>query len=191
MTVVSFFCLFISLVLSTPYCFGAEPNHENGLENCTDNLNYPITFENWNEFIHQNLNSCILVLSTPCCFGSKPNNENDGEKQENCTDDLNSIAFANWDTFTEFIHQNLNSCISENITRSPKTPTTVNLSIELDRILNVDQSRNVIEISLLSNTVNIYRYKTIEGNGKTGVIPTTSKSFSLYRELPFFGELPI
>ena len=75
MTVVSFFCLFISLVLSTPYCFGAEPNHENSLENCTDALNYPITFENWDEFIHQNLNSCILVLSTPCCFGSKPNHE--------------------------------------------------------------------------------------------------------------------
>ena len=32
------------------------------------------------------------------------------------------------------------------------------------------------------NTVNIYRYKTIEANGNTGVILTTSKSFSLYRE---------
>ena len=42
-----------------------------------------------------------------------------------------------------------------------------------------------------SYTVNIYRYKTIEANGNTGVIPTTSKSFSLYRELPFFGKLPI
>ena len=99
MTVVSFFCLFISLVLSTPYCLGAEPNHENGWENCTDDLNYPITFENWNEFIHQNLNSCII----------------------------------------------------EHITKTPKTQMIVNLSIELDRILNIDQSRNVIEISLLSN----------------------------------------
>ena len=32
-------------------------------------------------------------------------------------------------------------------------------------------------------TVNIYRYKTIEVNGNTGVIPTTSNSFSLYWEL--------
>ena len=32
-------------------------------------------------------------------------------------------------------------------------------------------------------TVNIYRYKTIETNGNTGVIPTTSKSFNLFREL--------
>jgi hypothetical protein len=78
---------------------GAEPNHENGLENCTDDLNYPITFENWNEFIHQNLSSCII----------------------------------------------------EQITKTPKTQMIVNLSIELDRILNIDQSRNVIEISLLSN----------------------------------------
>ena len=31
-----------------------------------------------------------------------------------------------------------------------------------------------------SYTVNIYRYKTIEANGNTSVIPTTSKSFSLY-----------
>ena len=31
-------------------------------------------------------------------------------------------------------------------------------------------------------TVNIYRNKTIEANGNTGVISTTSKSFSLYRE---------
>ena len=151
MTVVSFFCLFISLVLSTPYCLGAEPNHENGLENCTDDLNYPITFENWDEFIHQNLNSCILVLSTPCCFGSKPNNENGGEKQENCAGHLNyPITFGDeidWDK----IHQNLHSCIIENITKTPQTPIKVNLSIELDRILNVDQSRNVSEIFLLSN----------------------------------------
>ena len=35
----------------------------------------------------------------------------------------------------------------------------------------------------LLHTVNIYSYKTIEANGNTGVIPTTSKSFSLYREL--------
>ena len=151
MTVVSFFCLFISLVLSTPYCFGSKPNHENGWENCTDDLNYPITFENWDEFIHQNLNSCILVLSTPCCFGSKPNHENGGEKQEKCTGDLNyPITFDDEFDWDEFIHQNLNSCISENIKKTPKTPITVNLSIELDRILNVDQSRNVIEISLLS-----------------------------------------
>ena len=180
MTVVSFFCLFISLVLSTPYCFGAEPNHENGWENCTGDLNYPITFENWDEFIHQNLNSCILVLSTPC------QGENGGEKQKKCTGDLDyPITFGDefdWDK----IHQNLHSCIIENITKTPQTPIIVNLSIELDRILDIDQSRNVIEISLLSNTVNIYRYNTIEGNGNTGVIPTTSKSFSLYRELPFF-----
>ena len=32
-------------------------------------------------------------------------------------------------------------------------------------------------------TVNIYRYKTIEANGNTGIIPTTSKSFSLFHEL--------
>ena len=32
------------------------------------------------------------------------------------------------------------------------------------------------------HTVNIYRYKPIEANGNTGVIPTTSKSFSLYWE---------
>jgi hypothetical protein len=31
-------------------------------------------------------------------------------------------------------------------------------------------------------TVNIYRYKTKEANGNTGVIPTTSKFFSLYQE---------
>ena len=31
-----------------------------------------------------------------------------------------------------------------------------------------------------AHTVNIYRYKTIEANGNIGVIPTTSKSFSLY-----------
>ena len=31
--------------------------------------------------------------------------------------------------------------------------------------------------------VNIYRYKTMEANGNTGVIPTASKSFSLYGEL--------
>ena len=42
---------------------------------------------------------------------------------------------------------------------------------------------------LLSYTVNIYRYKTIEANANTGEIPTTSKSFSLYRELlhPILG----
>ena len=43
-------------------------------------------------------------------------------------------------------------------------------------------------------------YKTIQANGNTGVIPTTSKSFSLYileiplasiGKLPFFGKLPI
>ena len=41
-------------------------------------------------------------------------------------------------------------------------------------------------------TVNIYRYKTIEGNGTTSVIPTTSKSFSLYLEIPnvSLGNLP-
>jgi hypothetical protein len=103
MTVVSYFCLFISLVLITPYCFGSIPNCENGLkkqENCTGDLNYPITFENWDEFIHQNP---------------------------------------------------VKSCISENITKTPKTPIIVNLSLELDRILNVDQIRNVIESSLLSN----------------------------------------
>ena len=149
MTVVSFFCLFISLVLSTSYCFGAGPNHENGWENCTDDLNYPMTFENWNEFIHQNLNSCILVLSTPCCFGSKPNNENVGEKQKNCTGDMDyTITFdeeLDWDPW------DWDSCISENIKKTPKTQVKVNLSIELDRILNVDQSRNVSEIFLLSN----------------------------------------
>ena len=145
MTVVSFFCLFISLVLSTTYCFGAEPNHENGLKNCTDDLNYPITFENWNEFIHQNLNSCILVLSTPCCFGSKPNHE----KQKNCTGDLNDpITFG--DEF-DWNPWDWDSCISENIKKTPKTQVKVNLSIELDRILNVDQSRNVSEIFLMSN----------------------------------------
>ena len=31
-------------------------------------------------------------------------------------------------------------------------------------------------------TVNIYKYKIIEANGNTGVILTTSKSFSLYWE---------
>jgi hypothetical protein len=149
MTVFSFFCLFISLVLSTPYCLGAEPNHENGWENCTDDLNHPITFENWDEFIHQNHNSCILVLSTPCCFGSKPNN---GEKQKNCTGDYNNpITFGDEFDWDKFIHQNLNSCIIEHITKTPKTQMIVNLSIELDRILNIDQSRNVSEISLLSN----------------------------------------
>ena len=147
MTVVSFFCLFISLVLSTSYCFGTGPNHENGWENCTDDLNYQMTFENWNEFIHQNLNSCILVLSTPCCFGSKPNHE----KQKNCTGDLNDpITFGDEFDWDKFIHQNLSSCIIENITKTPNTSITVNLSIELDRILDIDQSRNVIEISLLS-----------------------------------------
>ena len=43
-----------------------------------------------------------------------------------------------------------------------------------------------LENKVLNNTVNIYRYKTIEAieaNGNTGVIPTTSKSFSLYQEL--------
>ena len=35
---------------------------------------------------------------------------------------------------------------------------------------------------LLINTVNIYKYTTIEGNGNTIVIPTTSKSFRLYGE---------
>ena len=48
-------------------------------------------------------------------------------------------------------------------------------------------------------TVNIYRYKTIQANGNTSVIPTTSKSFSLYRKyllasmgiLPKNGNLPI
>ena len=62
MTVVSFFCLFISLVLSTPCCFGAEPNHENGWEmqeNCTGDLNCPIY-----------------------CFGSKPNPENGGNSED-------------------------------------------------------------------------------------------------------------
>ena len=34
----------------------------------------------------------------------------------------------------------------------------------------------------LHYTVNIYRYKTIETNGNTSVIPITSKSFSLYRK---------
>ena len=146
MTVVSFFCLFISLVLSTPYCLGAEPNHENGWENCTDDLNYPIRFENWDEFIHQNHNSCILVLSTPCC--SKTNQE----KQKNCTGDLNDpITFGDEFDWDKFIHQNLNSCIIESITKTPKTQMIVNLSIELDRILNIDQSRNVSEISLLSS----------------------------------------
>ena len=49
------------------------------------------------------------------------------------------------------------------------------------------------------HTVNVYRYKTIETNANTGDIPTTSKSFSLYRELlkPLWviyqknGNLPI
>ena len=90
MTVVSFFCLFISLVLITPYCFGLMPNHE---------------------------------------------------KHENCTD---AIEFETWD---EFMVNKQNNCIGENITKTQ----IVNLSIELDRILNIDQSRNVIEISLLSN----------------------------------------
>ena len=35
----------------------------------------------------------------------------------------------------------------------------------------------------LNSTVNKYRYKTIEANANTGEIPTTSKFFSLYREL--------
>ena len=51
----------------------------------------------------------------------------------------------------------------------------------------------------VGHTVNNYRYKTIEANGNTGVIPTTSKPFSLYRELtsasmgnlPKNGNLPI
>ena len=41
---------------------------------------------------------------------------------------------------------------------------------------------NFISNHLHSYTVNTYRYKTIEANGNTGVIPTTSKSFSLYRQ---------
>ena len=40
---------------------------------------------------------------------------------------------------------------------------------------------NLIDIG--KYTVNIYRYKTIEANGNTSVIPTSSKSFSLYQEL--------
>jgi hypothetical protein len=40
----------------------------------------------------------------------------------------------------------------------------------------------VITDNCITCTVNIYRYKTIEANGNTGVIPTTNKSFSLYRE---------
>ena len=88
-------------------------------------------------------------MSTPCCFGSNPNHENGGEKQKNCADDLNyQITFDNefnWDPW------DWDSCISENIKKTPKTQVKVNLSIELDRILNVDQSRNVSEIFLLSN----------------------------------------
>jgi hypothetical protein len=37
--------------------------------------------------------------------------------------------------------------------------------------------------STSTHTVNIYRYNTIEANENTGEIPTTSKFFSLYREL--------
>ena len=33
-----------------------------------------------------------------------------------------------------------------------------------------------VPISAIEYTVNIYMYKTIEANGNTGVIPTTSKS---------------
>ena len=48
-------------------------------------------------------------------------------------------------------------------------------------------------------TLNIYRYKTIEANGNTGIIPTTRKFFSLHWELlqPLWviyqknGSLPI
>ena len=40
-----------------------------------------------------------------------------------------------------------------------------------------------------SYTVNIYRQKTILANGNTDVIPTTCKSFSLYRE--FFQPLQV
>ena len=84
-----------------------------------------------------------LVLIPSYCLGSKPNHENGWENQDNCTDDLDfPIVFENWD---EFIHQNLNSCIGENIRKTPKSHIIVNLTIELDRILNVDQSRNVIE----------------------------------------------
>ena len=39
---------------------------------------------------------------------------------------------------------------------------------------------SVLITSVIDNTMNIYRYKTIEANGNTSVIPTTSKSFSLY-----------
>ena len=39
---------------------------------------------------------------------------------------------------------------------------------------------NLIDIG--KYTVNIYRYKTIEANGNTSVIPTTSKFFSLHWE---------
>ena len=40
-----------------------------------------------------------------------------------------------------------------------------------------------VPTSAIEYTVNISRYKTIEANGSTGVIPTASKSFSLYQEL--------
>ena len=93
MTVVCFCFIFISLVFIAPYCFGSKPNHENGWENCTDDLKNPIEFETWEELLDEKLIYCI----------------------------------------------------GENITKTPKTPITVDLSLELDRILNVDQSRNVIK----------------------------------------------
>ena len=49
--------------------------------------------------------------------------------------------------------------------------------------LSREQSSAAIPPRVVRCTVNIYRYKTIEANGNTSVIPTTSKSFSLYQEL--------
>ena len=45
-----------------------------------------------------------------------------------------------------------------------------------------EENLNFAGFISVGHTVNIYRYKTIEANGNTGVIPTTSKSFSIYRE---------
>ena len=73
-----------------------------------------------------------------------PNHENDWEnKEKDCTDYLNyPITFEDWD---ELMDPQLNYCMKENITKTPESHIRVNLTLELDRILNVDQSRNVIE----------------------------------------------